>query len=71
MALHAPQIEHRTGLARLLWDRRIEQTALAAALNPPVHQSTVTRWCKGERTIPPRRIEEIAALLGVKPEELS
>lgn len=35
-----------------------------------VSQGTVTRWCSGERPIPPARVTELAELLGVHEAEI-
>jgi DNA-binding transcriptional regulator YdaS (Cro superfamily) len=35
-----------------------------------VSQATVTRWCNGERGIPPARVRELADLLGVHEEDI-
>ena len=64
-ALRAPIVEHRTPLARIVWEQRVERRALAANLDPPVSPGAITRWCSGEWPIPPARIPQLAALLGV------
>lgn len=35
-----------------------------------VSQATVTRWCSGERVIPPARVKELADLLGVHEDDI-
>ncbi|MFA5569690.1 MAG: helix-turn-helix transcriptional regulator [Trueperaceae bacterium] len=49
--------------------RRLDWIALS--LDPPVSQSTVTRWCSGERAIPPLRVKQLAELLGVSEREIT
>ena len=43
---------------------------VAARLDPPVHPSTITYWCDGDRGIPEKRVAELAQLLGVSPAEI-
>lgn len=41
------------------------------ASNLGVSQGTVSRWCSGERVIPPARVRELADLLGVHEEDIA
>ena len=60
--------EPDTGLHRALDGR--PYAWLARRLNPPVAESTVSRWARGEWAIPAGRVDEIAALLRVPREAI-
>ena len=70
MALQRPTADNRTALARTLWETRITQAEVARALG--VTDSAVSRWTSGEPgwPIPEGRIQELAELLGVSPDEI-
>jgi len=51
----------------LLGRRRMAQADLAAALDPPVTQSTVSRWLHGELTPAPDHAAQMLALLATAP----
>lgn len=70
MALHIPQVEHATALARVVWEKRIPHGAIAENLSPPVSRATVTRWLNGERAVPEGRWAQLAELLGVSEDEI-
>ena len=45
---------------------KLSQAKLATMLDPPVSQGQVARWENGSEFIPPARVTQIEALLGVK-----
>ena len=58
----------RTPLAQILWDLGIERQELARSMN--VSPTSITRWCNGERPIPPARVLELAQKLNVEPSQI-
>jgi hypothetical protein len=63
---HTPVNE--PGLRSVLDAQGRRPSWLAANVSPPVHPSTVTRWCQGRVPMSKERVKQIAQLLGVKPE---
>lgn len=59
----APNIQRRTGLARLLFNRGIRQTFVADELG--VTPGLVSRWCSGKVRIPDERVSQLSVLLDV------
>ncbi len=59
------------GLSRVIEEQGRQLKWVAAQLDPPVHASTLSRWASLERPVPPARLTELAALLGVEPEALT
>lgn len=59
----------RTALDAILREQGRRFVWVAARLG--VDASTVSRWCSGDRPIPSRRIEELAAVLGVEVADLT
>lgn len=57
-----------TKLSRLLESQGRKRLWVARELL--IDHTTVSRWCSGERVIPPARITELAALLGVHEAEI-
>jgi hypothetical protein len=55
---------------RLLYGEHGWRTALAAALKPPVHPRTITRWEGGEYPIPESVAEQLVALAVERTHEL-
>ena len=68
MELQTPSVEHKTALARLLYERRITGADLARGL--AVSESAVSRWCSGQRSLSSAMTTRIANLLGVSPDEI-
>lgn len=57
-----------TGLAQVLerQGRRRDWVAQQLGIDP----TTVSRWCLGQRELPPERVPQLAALLGVTEDEI-
>ena len=58
------------GLREVLETQGRRSTWVARSLDPPVHPSTVSLWCSGDRPIPESRVAELAQLLGVSEVEI-
>lgn len=58
-----------TALAAILAETGHKQAWLAKRIS--LHPSSVSRWVRGSRPLPPRYVGPIAAALGVEPEKLS
>jgi transcriptional regulator with XRE-family HTH domain len=68
-ALHTTRTErHETALGRILREQGRKGSWLAEQLG--ITAGAVSRWANGEWPIPDGRVDQIAALLGVDPEEL-
>lgn len=66
-----PSTRERSLLGKVFDSQGRRYNWLAAELSPPVHRSAVWRWCSGEDPIPAARIPQLAAALGVTPEEIT
>lgn len=62
------QSEAKTKFARLLKSQGRQRIWVSQELK--VDHGTVSRWCSGERVIPPARVRELADLLGVHEEDI-
>lgn len=58
----------RTKLERLIDEQSRKPAKLAQRLG--VSRGTFSRWCSGERVIPPARVKELADLLGVHEDDI-
>lgn len=68
------RIAHSTvnepGLRSVLDAQGRRPSWLAGRVEPPVHPSTVTRWCQGRVPMSEGRVQQIAQLLGVEPGDI-
>ncbi|MGE0228827.1 MAG: hypothetical protein AB7U23_09995 [Dehalococcoidia bacterium] len=60
----------KTPLARLMFELDVDGKSLGEQLQPPVSKTAISRWANRKDPIPPARVPQIAAVLGVEPSAL-